>query len=57
MSKEKRGNRKDFEEAAKPLIKWLNENYHPHVAVWVTPTSAELLEGMISFPTMDYVKD
>jgi len=47
-----------FEEAARPLIKWLNENYHPHVTVIVTPTSAELLEGLQSTgQIMDYVKD
>ncbi len=47
-----------FEEAARPLIKWLNENCHPHVSVIVTPTNAELLEGLISTgEIMDYVKD
>ena len=47
-----------FEEAARPLIKWLCDNHHPHVTVIVTPTSAELLEGIRSTgEIMDYVKD
>ena len=49
--------RKDFEEAARPLIKWLNDNCHPHVTVVVNPSRAELSEGIYSFPTEDYIKD
>jgi hypothetical protein len=41
-----------FEEAAKPLIKWLAENVHPHHTVIVTSTNAEL-----SFPTDEFLKD
>lgn len=36
---------KSFEQAARPLIKWLAENVHPHHSVYVTSTHAELLEG------------
>ncbi|MGE4944095.1 hypothetical protein [Yersinia enterocolitica] len=32
-----------FEEASKPLIKWLAENVHPHHTVIVTSTGAELI--------------
>jgi hypothetical protein len=49
---------KSFEEAARPLIKWLCENVHAHHSAIVTPTNAELLEG--SFSTgqiLDYVRD
>lgn len=49
---------KGFEEAARPLIKWLCENWHPHVKVIVTPTGAELLSGEeITGQIMDYVRD
>lgn len=34
-----------FEESAKPLIKWLAENVHPHHTVIVTSTGAELMMG------------
>lgn len=46
-----------FENAARPLIKWLNENSHPHTSAIVTQTGAELLEGiMTTGDIMDYVK-
>jgi len=47
----------DFESAAKPLIKWLCDNMHPHATVIVTPTSAELLEGLAVMRTDEFVKD
>lgn len=36
----------EFEEASRPLAKWLNENCHPHVMVVVTASSSELMEGI-----------
>lgn len=49
---------RDFKTASLPLIKWLNDNHHPHVTVIVTPTSSELLEGkQATGPIYDYVKD
>jgi hypothetical protein len=46
-----------FEETAKPLIKWLNENGHPHMTIIVTTTHAELLEGVCAINTNEFVKD
>jgi hypothetical protein len=47
-----------FEEAARPLMKYMCDHHHPHVSVIVTPVSAELLEGMRSTgKIMDYVRD
>ncbi|WP_298046183.1 hypothetical protein [uncultured Bacteroides sp.] len=40
----------ELEEAAKPLIKFLCENYHPHVTAIVTPTSVEVMEGLQAVP-------
>lgn len=49
---------KSFEAAARPLIKWLCENVHPHHSVIVTPTNAELLEGSCSTgEVLDYLRD
>lgn len=45
-----------FEEAATPLIKWLNDNGHPHTVVMVTLTSAEMFEGQKAFTTDEYLK-
>ena len=54
MEKEKS---ESFEEAAKPLIKWLSESVHPHHTVIVTSTSAELLEAQKVIITTEYLKD
>ncbi|MBU9829844.1 hypothetical protein J1779_07855 [Rahnella sp. FC061912-K] len=48
---------KEFEEAAKPLIKWLAENEHPHHTAIVSSTHAELLESKMGFPTEEFIKD
>lgn len=44
-------------EAAKPLIKWLNENGHPHITAIVDPTSVHLLESVAYAETAEFVKD
>lgn len=50
--------RKEFEEIARPILRFLNDNCHPHVNVLITPTSAELTEGVFSTgQILDYVKD
>ena len=47
-----------FEELARPMVKYLCENYHPHVTVIITPTSAELLEGLKNIGRVeDYIRD
>jgi hypothetical protein len=48
---------KKLEELARPLIQWLNETYHPHVTVIITPIHVELVEGLVGIPVLDYVKD
>lgn len=57
MVKTNKEKRPSFIEAANHLIKWLNENCHPHHSVIVTPDSAELLEGQIGHKTDEYIKD
>ncbi|CQG98754.1 hypothetical protein [Yersinia mollaretii] len=46
-----------FEEASKPLIKWLAENVNPHHTAIVTSTGAELMMGEMSFPAEEFLKD
>lgn len=49
---------KAFKEASLPMIKYLNENCHPHVTVIITPTGAELLEGLrFTGEITEYLKD
>lgn len=49
--------RKSYEEAVRPIIKWLNDNCHPHVTVVADCSHAELSERVNSFRTEDYWKD
>ena len=49
--------RSEFEAVTRPVIEWLNANFHPHVTVVVTPISAELSEGTIAYTTHDYLRD
>lgn len=37
-------------EAAKPLMKWLSANCHPHCKAEVTPVSVEVLEALTYQP-------
>lgn len=46
-----------FEALTRPIIKWVNDNGHPHTTILVTTTGAELLEGVEAFTTHDYIKD
>lgn len=50
-------NQNSFEEAAKPLIKWMAENAHPHTTTIVTARHAELLEGCIAITTDEFLVD
>lgn len=44
-------------EAAKPLVKFLNENCHPHVKVIVEPDGAEIVEGYARVKIEEFLKD
>lgn len=44
-------------EVSKPLIKWLNENYHLHVTAVVDCTSVELVESIAMNRTEEFIKD
>ena len=49
--------RKDFQEKAKPLIKWINENADPHTSIIIDNTHAEVLSGEIAFRTEEFWRD
>lgn len=44
-------------EAAKPLLKWMNENCHPHCTAHVDQSDVELTEGIARGKTMEFVLD
>ena len=46
-----------FEEAVKPLMKWLSENTHPHTTVIVKSNCAELVEGIKVIETNEFLID
>jgi hypothetical protein len=46
-----------FEELARPLVKFLNDRFHPHVTVIITPVSIELVEGVCAAPVIEYLRD
>jgi hypothetical protein len=43
--------------AAKPLIKWLNENTHPMCSLAVDHTSVQLFESIAKNRTEEFLKD
>lgn len=47
----------EFDALAKPLIKFINDNYHPHVSMIIDGTHAEVLEGVMVVSTDEFVKD
>ena len=49
--------RKEFEDAARPLMEWMSKNCHPHVTAIVDYSRVELLEGVNNFCTEDYILD
>ena len=48
---------KEFEEAAKPMMKYLGKNCHPHAMVIVDNGSAEILESSASIVTDEFISD
>lgn len=49
--------REQLEEAAKPLMKFLSENFHPHVHVTVDSNTAEFVEGVATVRFDGYLLD
>ena len=47
---------KEFEEASRPLMKFLCDNFNPHVVVIVTPTDSEILSASARIKCYDFVK-
>ena len=48
---------KQLEELSKPIMKFLAENFHPHVKVIVENNRAEILEGSATVATDEFIKD
>lgn len=50
-------NMKPFMEACEPLMKYLAENHHPHTTAIVESNRAQLLEGLMVYPTDKFIGD
>ena len=57
LNKHKMENKVTFEEAVKPLMKWLSENKNPHTTAIVTSNVAELVEGVEVVNTDEFLID
>jgi hypothetical protein len=57
MNKKEERKQETFEEAVKPLMKWLCENTHPHTKAIVTGNLAELVEGVENVHTNEFIVD
>lgn len=50
--------RAEFEILVRPLLKFINNNCHPHISVIITSTDAQLVEGIYSTGQIyDYILD
>jgi hypothetical protein len=49
--------RDEMLEAAKPLMKWIADNFHPHMMAIVHAAHIELLEGVATNGTIEFVDD
>ena len=47
----------ELEALCLPLVKWLNDNMHPHAKIIIETTSYELVEGVTAKTTYEFVKD
>lgn len=53
-------NNEQFEEFTRlsdPLVKWINENMDPYGTIIIDCESANLMEGVASHVTTQYIKD
>jgi hypothetical protein len=46
-----------FESVSRPVMKWLAENKNPHSTIIITSTTSELVEGVMSVNTYEYLVD
>lgn len=47
----------EFEQLAKPLIEWLNNNANPHALIVIDIDSASVFSGEAAITTTEFIKD
>ncbi len=44
----------EFQELIGPVMKWLDENFHPHTKIIVNSLNAEIVEGVMISNEIDH---
>ena len=57
MDKNKDKTGQIFVDLVKPLIKYLNDNQHPHATIFITTDSAQIFEGKMCYFDDKYIRD
>lgn len=47
----------EMKELAKPLVKWMNDNLHPHTTVIVETTGVSIHEALAAEIITEFLKD
>lgn len=47
---------KEFEEATKPAIRWMNKYCDPHMSITITTTSADLASSLMRRITWEFLE-
>lgn len=47
----------EFERLSREMMKWMNENCHPHMTVIIDHTTAQLVSSEVAFTTHEYLRD
>ena len=53
---EKQLKNRDFENLARDMIEYLNNNHHPHTRIIIDTTTAEIVEGVKCVHTVEFIK-
>ncbi len=48
---------RELDVLARPLVEWLNKNWHPHCTLVIKPDGYEFSEGVIGVQIPDYFVD
>ena len=47
----------ELKQVTAAVIKWINENCHPHTYIIIDTTGAEVLEGVATVLNDEYIRD
>ena len=47
----------EIEKLSEPLVKFMNDNFHPHTIITIETNGVQVYEGMAGIPITKYIKD